>query len=178
VLSLPVLARLFEQQPATFSFFSASHLRLDLSIMKKACHLLLLLPVLLLANCASSNPTSRIEKNPKLYNDLPVAQQEKVSRGRIAEGMSPDAVYLALGSPDRQLDGFSDGVRTMRWDYTTLRPIYHNSFYGGFGYGRGHYYDRYSSGFGFGPTIEYVPARAGTVWFEDERVQSWERIRR
>jgi outer membrane protein assembly factor BamE (lipoprotein component of BamABCDE complex) len=145
--------------------------------MRKYLPSLFLLPVLLLVNCASSNPTGRIEKNPKLYNDLPVSQQEMVSQGQIAEGMSPDAVYLALGSPDRRLDGFSDGIRTMRWDYTTLRPIYHNNFHGGFGYGRG-YYDRYYNNFAFGPTVEYVPARSGTVWFENDRVQSWERIRR
>lgn len=149
--------------------------------------LLLLLPVVFLVNCASSTPARRIEKHPKVYNSLSVKDQELVSRGSIAEGMPPGAVFLALGSPERQLEGFSDGVETLRWDYTSLAPIHTNSFHSGFGFGgfghRGRF-GRFGHGgfggfnsFGFGNTIDYIPIRSNTVWFENGKVRSWERLR-
>lgn len=140
----------------------------------------------LLVNCAPSTPGGRIEKNPKIYNDLSVDEQELVSQGRIAEGMEPGGVFLALGSPERQLEGFSEGVRTMRWDYTALTPIYTNNFYGGFGrggFGRfGHFGRRGGFGhgfnsFGFGNSVDFIPTRSSTVWFEDGKVRSYERLR-
>ncbi|MBK1833856.1 hypothetical protein [Roseibacillus ishigakijimensis] len=149
--------------------------------MKILLPILALATALLFSSCGTSNPTSRIEKNPHLYNQLSLAEQELVSQGRIEKGMSPHAVYLALGSPDRQLEGEADGVHTMRWDYTSLYPVYHNHVYGywGSGYGRyGRYGHRGYHGFGYAPTIEYVPARSGTVWFENNVVKSWERVRR
>lgn len=157
--------------------------------------LLLLAPLLFLVNCAPSTPAGRIEKNPKIYNDLSVAEQELVSRGNIAEGMEPGGVFLALGAPEQQLEGFSDGTRTMRWDYTALTPIYTNSFYGGFGHGgfgrgfgrRGGFgrhggfggrgFGRGFNSFGVGNSIDYIPTRSNTVWFENGKVRSWERLR-
>lgn len=143
--------------------------------MKLIAPLVSLLAVLLLSNCASSTTTGRIEKNPQIYNDLTTREQELVSQGQIEEGMPPGAVYLALGEPDRRLEGQSEGKRTMRWDYTTLYPIYGNTFYGHFGSGFGHR-GRFG-GFGIAPTIDYIPVRASTVWFENDSVRSWERVR-
>lgn len=152
--------------------------------MKIILPLLALVAALSLSNCGSSKPQNRIEKNPEIYNALSVQEQELVSAGQIAEGMSPSGVYLALGSPDRRLEGSSEGTATMRWDYTSLYPVYTNSFYGGFGggygrsFGRGRHGRRGGfGGFGFGPTVSYVPTRSGTVWFENEQVKSFERVR-
>ena len=85
------------------------------------------LTALVLSNC-SSTPTSRIEQNPEIYNALGVREQELVSNGQIAEGMSPGGVFLALGEPQRRLEGSSEGISTQRWDYTALAPVYGSSF--------------------------------------------------
>lgn len=129
---------------------------------------------LFLSSCAST-PTTRIEKNQGIYNQLSLRDQELVSNGKIEEGMSAQAVYLAFGSPDRKLEGESNGLKTMRWDYTSLTPIYTNRFYGGFGYGGGCRYRRRGF-FGFSPRVDYIPSRSATVWFEEDRVRSWERV--
>ncbi|MDQ8192399.1 hypothetical protein [Roseibacillus persicicus] len=146
--------------------------------MKFILPLASLLTVLLFTSCGSTNTASRIEKNPQIYNSLTTREQELVSQGQIEEGMPPGAVFLALGEPDRRLEGQSEGKSTMRWDYTGLYPVYSNSFYGHFGSGYGRYgrSGRYGS-FGIGPTIDYVPVRSSTVWFENDKVRSWERVR-
>ncbi|MEM9081609.1 MAG: hypothetical protein AAGC74_13055 [Verrucomicrobiota bacterium] len=133
---------------------------------------------LFLASCAPSTPSARIEKNPVLYNQLSLREQELVSQGRIEEGMSTAAVYLALGEPDQKSQGSARGVRTERWDYTALYPIYRNHFYGHYGYGGYGRCRRRYGGIGFGPSIDYVPIRSASVWFENDRVRSWERVRR
>lgn len=141
----------------------------------KISHVFLsLLALFALSNCATQSVAGRIEKNPQIYNQLSPREQELVSQGQIEEGMPPGAVFLAMGAPDRRLEGQSEGKRTMRWDYSSLAPTYSTSFYGHYGLGYGHYGPR---GFGFGPTIDYVPVRSNTVWFENDRVRSWERLR-
>ena len=106
--------------------------------MKAILPLISTFGVLLLANCASTNtPSARIEKDQQAYHDLSEREQELASKGEIEAGMSSQAVYFALGEPSRKLEGESNGTRTMRWDYSTLSPIYSNSFHGGFSYGRG-----------------------------------------
>lgn len=152
--------------------------------MKLLPPLLALLAVFTLSNCSSVNPAGRIEKNPQIYNDLSLEEQELVSQGQITEGMTPGGVFLALGSPDRRLEGSSEGKRTMRWDYTSLSPVYRSSFFGSYGFGggrfgrRGHGRRGGFGSFGFSPSVSYIPTRSSTVWFEDERVRSWERVHR
>lgn len=142
---------------------------------------------LTLSNCSStSSIANRIEKHPDIYNSLTTREQELISNEQIAEGMSPNAVYIALGAPDRRLEGFSEGQRTLRWDYTSLSPIYRSSFHGGFGGGFGRHggfrrggrrgFGRRGFG-GFSSSVSYVPTLSSTVWFVDDRVKSWERVR-
>lgn len=157
--------------------------------MKLILPLIALLATFTLSNCSSSsNITSRIEKNPEIYNELTVHEQELISQGLLEEGMSPNAVFIALGAPDRRLEGSSDGKKTSRWDYTSLSPIYSSSFHGGFGRGFGRHGGFRRGGFGgfrgghrgfggFGSSVSYVPTLSSTVWFVDDRVRSWERVR-
>ena len=154
--------------------------------MKIFLPLMAVASALTLTNCSTSSVTSRIKKNSEVYNELSVREQELASQGQIEEGMSPGAVFIALGTPDRRLEGSADGKNTMRWDYTSLYPVYTNSFYGGFGYGgggfgRGFGHGRHGRGgfgsFGFGPQVNYIPARSSTVWFENDSVRSYERVR-
>ncbi|MFD2257564.1 hypothetical protein ACFSSA_12850 [Luteolibacter algae] len=132
---------------------------------------------LLMSSCAPSTPESRIYQNPHLYGRLSKKDQDLVSRGEIANGMSKDAVILAWGNPADKVDGFRDGRRMERWDYTGTKPVVTNNVFGGY---RSGYYGPYRySGFGggFGPEITYVPYRKSSVWFVNDKVNEWERQR-
>lgn len=138
-----------------------------------------LLACLVFASCAPSTPQSRIAKSPETFATLNKKQQSLVQQGQLGTGMSPNAVLLAWGSPDRRFEGSQNSKRTERWDYSTLRPVYPIGHYG---YGYGSYYGPYGrhihSGFGYvGPEVAYLPERTASVWFVNDRVDSWERVR-
>ena len=149
-----------------------------LSIMKS----FLILPLLafLAVSCASSTPAKRIEENPKTFNDLSSRHQALVASGKIENGMLGEAVYLAWGDPAAKAEGQEGGKALEKWTYTSIRPVYHQSFYGG-GYGYGSRYGRYGRGRGyspygsFGTEVSYVPYRSAWVKFRNGRVASWER---
>ena len=126
-------------------------------------------------SCAPNTPRLRIEQNLSLYESLTGEHKELVHQGRIAKGMSKNAVYLALGGPSRKIRGFRDDASFERWDYTRLRPAYYHSFhtYHVHRYGR---HGRHIHGFGFSPTVGYRPYRAASVLFKGEKVDSWEQL--
>lgn len=147
---------------------------------------LLILPFLALfvVSCASSTPAKRIEENPRRYSSLNSRHQALVESGKIENGMTSDAVYLAWGKPASQAEGQERGKTFEKWSYTGLAPVYTQSFYGGFGYGRGYgRHSRYGRGRGFypynsfGTEISYVPYRSAWVKFLNGRVDSWQRGR-
>lgn len=127
----------------------------------------------LLASCAPMTPQARIDQNPQVFAALSSRDQELVRQGQIARGMSPDAVALAWGPPQRQLEGTRGTRRVDRWDYTVLRPVYSSNVFGGYG----RYGHRGYSTFGFGPEVAYLPQQIASVWFENNRVEAWERLR-
>ena len=63
-----------------------------------------------LSSCAVSTPGSRVAQAPQLYQPLPAGQKTAVMEGRVVEGMPPDAVFLALGRPDRVVRGSANGI--------------------------------------------------------------------
>jgi hypothetical protein len=128
------------------------------------------------SSCASPTPQSRIAQNPAKFNSLPDKHKQLVEQGQLARGMSPDAVLLAWGEPERRTEGSAGGVPTMRWDYAGLRPVYSTGFYGGYGYGGWGRYGRrgYPYG-GVSPSVSYVPERRASVLFRQGKVDSWER---
>lgn len=137
---------------------------------------------LFFASCAPSTPETRIAKSPEKFAALGKKEQALVRRGEVSGGMSPDAVTLAWGAPNQRFEGSKDSKRTARWDYTGARPVYSTNLFGGFGYGYGGYgpYGRrgFSSvGFAVGQEVAYVPERLASVWFVNDRVDSWERVR-
>ena len=137
---------------------------------------------LLIASCAPTTPQARIEKDPRKFSGLSAKHQELVKQGRISRGMPPDAVSLAWGEPSTIFQGSREGQSTERWDFTTSQPVYVTGLYGGFGYGSagyglGGHLGYPVAGFGAGPDIAYVPQRVATVWFVNQRVDSWERAR-
>jgi len=139
--------------------------------------LMLLGPLLLLTACTITPPQqTRISRNGSMYSKLDPEHRRLVASGRVVEGMSKDAVYLAWGTPDQIFQGQNDGVTRERWIYTRSRPVHTTSF--GLGYG---HYPRYSRwGYrgcvyhGFPDTV-YVAERVATVEFVNEVVDSWER---
>jgi hypothetical protein len=138
---------------------------------------LALIAAALFPSCAPSTPQARIEKAPEKFAALPAKDQELVLQGKITRGMSPDAVELAWGSPDRLLEGSAHGEAMDRWDYLGTRPVAVAPLFDGYGYGYGPYQGYGWSGPAFGPDIAYIPYLSASVRFIDRRVDSWERVR-
>ncbi|MDE3066023.1 MAG: hypothetical protein KGJ60_00585 [Verrucomicrobiota bacterium] len=78
----------------------------------------ILLSIGLLAGCATpSNIQSREQERAAAYASFSPEVKAMVDQGRIAVGMTPDAVYIAWGQPDEALQsGNQNGVFTT-WVY-------------------------------------------------------------
>lgn len=84
---------------------------------------------LILAGCSTVD--SRIAKNRELFNSWPAAVQDKVVRGQIDLGFTPDQVRVALGEPDRVFTRTSTDGTSQVWSYRDRAPRF------GFGVGVG-----------------------------------------
>ena len=84
---------------------------------------------LVLAGCSTTE--TRISEHPEIFQSLSPKDQALVSRGQIRTGMSPDAVYLAWGSPDQRAAGAMRGNATETWIYTTTTSYGYGGYYGG-----------------------------------------------
>jgi len=144
--------------------------------MKLANILTLPLIALLLASCAST-PQSRIQKNPEMFLSLPKKDQNLVKQGKIDRGMSEQAVFLAMGNPDRKISGNQGGQTYTRWDYSILIPVYTDHFGAGFGCAPGYYGHRYGFYGGYAPSVTYIPTRGSSVYFKKGKVEGWEQVR-
>lgn len=125
----------------------------------------------LMVSCTGVTPLDRIESNPAMFRNLSPEHQAMVQRGRICDGMSPDAVFLAWGQPsERPMVGQKNGRSYEKWIYTRLRPVMvSRPFWGGSYWGPwGGWYG------GGGVDTVYVPEQIGDVTFENGRVSSWE----
>lgn len=155
---------------------------------------LLLAAAALLPACSTTD--SRAQENPAIMSRLSASDRALVLSGRVREGMTAEAAYIAYGRPDRIYRGTQRGKPAETWVYTTREvrygagfgygyfpsPIYTSRFayYGGYGgrYGGRRYvlaggFWPYG-GYGFGdpfyygtPTVE-VPVRR--VDFENGRI--------
>lgn len=136
----------------------------------------------LLASCATvTSPEARIAAEPALFDQLPDKHQELARQGRVTEGMSKDAVYLAWGRPHETKESSRDGKSRETWVYYGSEAIpvrtvglsvgygdYCHGRYGGWG---GPFYD---VGYGY-DRRDYVAAK---VEFDKGRVVYWERNER
>ncbi len=145
-------------------------------------------------SCSSSRtPAARISKNPKIFRALKPEQQALVEVGKIQNGMTQPAVFLAWGSPDRQAEGEKNGKRYEQWIYNSLSPVVVQSAWGGWGGGWGGWggpgwgirrggiagpgWGPWGWNGGVGTDVAYIPQASSWVKFTNGRVESWQRGR-
>jgi hypothetical protein len=148
---------------------------------------------LFLSSCAT--PENRIAKHPEIYNGLGATDRGLVAQGKIREGMSKDAVYLAWGSPQQTSIANVRGKPADTWvymGYTDAYPRYPYPYgFGyGFGYGGAGYpfvygrHGRRSIGFYYDPfywndpfyyrPYDRISYPSRTVSFQNERVVAYQ----
>jgi hypothetical protein len=93
---------------------------------------------------------TRINERPAAFQSLSPGDQALVQQGRIREGMSRDAVYIAWGPPNEQAPGRNRGATVDTWIYyATDAGDYEGPFLYGYpyGYGLGYGYFGYGGGY-------------------------------
>jgi len=75
------------------------------------------LAIVLLTGCSTIN--SRIQRNAALFDSLPAETQEKIRRGIVEVGYTPDMVYIAMGAPHEKRTNQSAKGERMTWIYNT-----------------------------------------------------------
>ena len=84
----------------------------------------------LLAGCNTFN--SRAKQMSEVYNQLPPSEQQRLQRGTIGIGDTPEMVYIALGSPDERRDVLNaDGTQTL-WIYKSYWQQYEGTAWLGY----------------------------------------------
>lgn len=107
-----------------------------------------------------------------MFQQLTPEQQLMVQQGRICEGMTKDAVFLAWGNPNTPpVTGQQDGKTYEKWVYNVYQPVTVNTISIGGGWCHGPWY----CGSGMGASTAMVPAEAAWVIFQNNLVTSWER---
>jgi hypothetical protein len=104
-------------------------------ILFRALTLALCASALVFTGCAT--PEQRITDHPEIFQTLSPRDQELVKAGKIREGMSQNAVYLAWGAPDQKATGVARGHQVETWiynEYTYANAPYPYP-YGPYGYG-------------------------------------------
>jgi len=142
----------------------------------------------LFAGCTTVE--TRIQERPEAFRRLSPGDQALVQQGKIREGMSQDAVYIAWGPPSERAPGRNRGRIVETWIfYSTAAgnypgPFYYGSSYGyGLGYGyyggrrglfrRGLFYDPFYDPFFYNhANIVRYPERI--VSFQNGRVISFQ----
>jgi hypothetical protein len=134
---------------------------------------LTLLAVALLSSCASG-PERRISKNAETFSKLSTADQASVRAGKIREGMSKEAVFMAWGRPSSVADGKRSGVALERWSYTEMQPVMMTGFGGGFGgWGGWGGCGRWGGAPFMMNSVNYIPTAGPTVEFTNGRVTGY-----
>ena len=100
---------------------------------------------LLATGCTTTE--TRIAERPEAYRALSPNDQALVQQGKIREGMSQDAVYIAWGPPSSRLPGRNRGRIVETWIYdATAAGDYQGPFLYGSRYGYGLGYGFYGGG--------------------------------
>ena len=105
----------------------------------------------------------RILENPAVFSALPITEQAAVRKGRVLTGMSTDAVYIALGTPQQTSAGTAEGKSAETWIYRGVRaiPDYDSHYY---------YHPGYSRHYQPFPDYDYIPYDQAIITFINKRV--------
>jgi hypothetical protein len=91
---------------------------------------------LFLTGCSTLE--TRIQERPEAFRRLSPSDQALVQQGKIREGMSQDAVYIAWGPPSHRVPGRNRGQLVETWVYdATAAGDYGGPFFYGSRYGHG-----------------------------------------
>lgn len=105
--------------------------------------------LLLVLGC--STPAKRIEERQELFDGYSTSVQENIRAGRVTTRMTEDAVWMALGDPNRKSVESTDAGDVLIWLYTRSQP----GFSVGVGGGGGSYgSSRVGGGVGVGRGAE------------------------
>src|SRR5688572_19696044 len=75
---------------------------------------------------------SRARQMSAVYDQLPATEQQRLQRGAISVGDTPEMVYIALGNPDERRDvTTADGTHTT-WVYRTYWQQYEGTAWLGY----------------------------------------------
>jgi len=86
--------------------------------------------LMFVAGCNSFQ--SRARQMSAVYDQLPAAEQQRLQRGLISVGDTPEMVYIALGNPDEQRDVLNaDGSRNV-WVYKSYWQQYEGTAWLGY----------------------------------------------
>ena len=133
----------------------------------------LVLLLVSLSFVACSTPETRSKERPDSFSRLSKDEQRLALKGKISEGMSQDAVYIAMGNPYKKRKGRFQGKETLAWIYGTLEAYtfsqVHEQFY------------RDSKGRLFStpvydPVTEYRTVETFAVFFDQGRVVGWQEL--
>lgn len=88
------------------------------------------LSLALLSGCNTFR--SRARQMSDVYDQLPASEQQRLQRGAINVGDTPEMVYIALGNPDERRDVLNaDGTQTV-WIYKTYWQQYEGTAWLGY----------------------------------------------
>lgn len=141
--------------------------------MNPTAALLAVVASLLCASCTAP-VVKRIERNPEIFNALSARHKDLVQQGRIEEGMTKKAVFLAWGRPDQVSQGSKSGKTYEKWGYAGYQPSYTTAM--GFGYSSRFYHggcNVYDRAFFYEPMVTYLPYEAARVEFTGGIVTAW-----
>jgi hypothetical protein len=87
--------------------------------------LLIAFAALLLAGCSTFE--KRAEEKAAVFSQLDPATQEKLRKGEIEVGNTPDMVFIALGEPDAKTEQITADHRDETWIYNSYYTEYRGS---------------------------------------------------
>jgi hypothetical protein len=91
----------------------------DLSVVKRTSSILLItVAVFGLAGC--NNAATRMQRRPAAATTLTSDARQKIGRGIIEPGFTPDMVYFALGRPSSPVDANIEQTRDGTWVYRSF----------------------------------------------------------
>lgn len=74
----------------------------------------------------------RARQKAAVFEALAPEQREKLRRGEIELGNTPDMVYIALGAPNERREKATPNGQEMTWVYNTYFQQYEGEFHAGY----------------------------------------------